>query len=212
MKIAIIDYGVGNLASVQNAFGALKLEMGTQSLEIKIEVRAENIKFYDKLILPGVGAFGDAIKHLQNTGMKEALNEFVKSGKYILGICLGMQLLFEKSYEFGEHEGLNLLKGEVVKFQTNLEIRIPHIGWNQCHLTSKGQSHPLLNDIEDKTYLYFVHSYHAVCKDPNDLLASCLYDCDFPVIVGKDNILGIQPHPEKSHHKGLKILKNFATL
>lgn len=212
MKIAIIDYNIGNLASVQNAFEVLKLKVNGRSIEIQIENKAENIKLYDKLILPGVGAFGDAIKNLQNTQMKEALNEFIKSGKFILGICLGMQLLFEKSYEFGEHEGLGLLKGEVVKFQTNPHIKIPHIGWNQCHLTPNAQSHPLLNDIEDKTYLYFVHSYHAICKNPKDLIANCSYGYEFPAIVAKDNILGIQAHPEKSHHKGLKILKNFSLL
>ncbi|PAF41258.1 imidazole glycerol phosphate synthase subunit HisH [Helicobacter sp. 11S03491-1] len=206
MPIAIIDYNIGNLASVKNALEVV----GAKS---SVESNPDRLLSYDKLILPGVGAFGDAIASLKTTGMKEAILEFVKSGKYILGICLGMQLLFEKSYEFGEYQGLGLIKGEVIKFETATSaIKIPHMGWNQCLITPKGEQHHLLKNIKQKAYLYFVHSYHVCCDNRDNILAECVYGYTFPAIIGKENILGLQPHPEKSHYDGLQILKNFATL
>ncbi|PAF50685.1 imidazole glycerol phosphate synthase subunit HisH [Helicobacter sp. 13S00477-4] len=204
MKIGIINYNMGNLANVKNAFETI-------GIKTIIENNPSNIPNYDKLILPGVGAFGDAILNLQTTGMKEALIEHIKKGKYILGICLGMQLLFEKSKEFGEHSGLELMQGEIIKFETKT-LSIPHTGWNQCHFTSMGIQHPLVKNIQDKTYLYFVHSYHATSINPTNLVAQCFYGEKFPAIVAKENILGIQAHPEKSHQNGLKILSNFAAL
>ncbi|PAF47892.1 imidazole glycerol phosphate synthase, glutamine amidotransferase subunit [Helicobacter sp. 12S02232-10] len=206
MQIGIINYNMGNLASVQNAFEAI-------GAKAQIQKDPSKLSNYDKLILPGVGAFGDAAKNLENTGMKEAVLDFVKRGRYVLGICLGMQLLFEKSQEFGEHKGLGLIKGEVIKFQIEKSnLKIPHMGWNQCIFSENASKHPLLKNIQDKTYLYFVHSYHALCADPQNLLAKCIYGYPFAAIVAKDNIFGLQPHPEKSHHEGLKILKNFVTL
>lgn len=198
-KIAILNYNIGNLASVKNALNKL-------GIEAKIITNADEIKHYDKLILPGVGAFKSAIDSLQLSGMDKALLDFVKSGKYILGICLGMQLLFEKSYEFGEHCGLGLLQGEVTKFTTP-NRKIPQIGWNTIHIIKPSL---LLVGVENGAYLYFVHSFCV--KDSNDTIASSQYGENFSAIVQKDNIFGIQPHPEKSAQIGLKILENFVRL
>ncbi|PAF46529.1 imidazole glycerol phosphate synthase, glutamine amidotransferase subunit [Helicobacter sp. 12S02634-8] len=205
MQIGIINYNMGNLASVQNAFNAV-------GVQAQIQADADKISRYDKLILPGVGAFGDAMTNLKTTGMQEAIKDFAAKGGYMMGICLGMQLLFEKSFEFGEHQGLGLVRGEVIKFSEQKNLKIPHMGWNTCHFSPQGKTHPLLAHIPDGSYLYFVHSYHALCADPKDLLATCTYGDPFPAIIAKDNILGLQPHPEKSHHIGLKILSQFAAL
>lgn len=205
MKIAIVDYNIGNLASVRNALENISIK----NTQVSIEKDAQKLASYDRIILPGVGAFGDAIANLENSGMKMALLEFIKSGKYVLGICLGMQLLFEKSFEFGEHTGLGVFGGEVIKFDT--KFKIPHMGWNRC--VFKNATHPLLKNIKNNVYLYFVHSYHAKCKHNDNIIATCNYgDYDFPCIVAKENVLGIQPHPEKSHQEGLKILENFLRL
>lgn len=221
MNIAILNYNIGNLASVQNAL-CFASNQSTQTIKISIESNPTNIARYDKIILPGVGAFGDAMQNLRTLGFEEAINNFVKSGKWLLGICLGAQMLFEKSVEFGEHKGLGFLRGEVVGFdKVKLNaLKVPHIGWNECLLTKEGYNNPLLKDLphtDSKTktqgfYLYFVHSFHAKCKDTSDILAKCVYGYEFPAIVGKQNVLGIQPHPEKSHNVGLKILQNFIDL
>jgi len=201
MKIAIIDYNMGNLASVKNAFN--KLNVKTDILKNPDEVRN-----YDKIILPGVGAFGDAMEHLNKTGMDEAIKEFVKSGKYLLGVCLGMQLLFEKSYEFGVHKGLCFIKGEVVRFDEKKakNHKIPHMGWNKLF----NKKSPLFKDVQNP-YLYFVHSYHVVC-DEKYTIGKTIYGYEFVSAVNKGNIFGFQPHPEKSHNNGLKILQNFVDL
>lgn len=204
MKIAIIDYNIGNLASVKNALENIPIK----NIKASIEKDPDKLGDYDKVILPGVGAFGDAIANLENSGMKVALLDFIRGGKYILGICLGMQLLFKKSFEFGEHTGLGIFDGEVIKFNT--EFKIPHMGWNRCTLTNS--DHPLLKNIKNNVYLYFVHSYHAQCRYNDNILATCNYGYDFPCIVAKENVLGIQPHPEKSHQEGIKILENFLRL
>jgi len=201
MKIGIVDYNMGNLASVKNAFKKIDADAEVVSVP-------EKIKDYDKLILPGVGAFGDAVEHLKTSGLDEAIKEFVKSGKYLLGVCLGMQLLFEKSYEFGEHAGFGFIEGEVVKFDKEKakNHKIPHMGWNKLfHKNS-----PLFKGL-DNPYLYFVHSYHVVCDDKY-AIGKTLYGYEFVSAVNKDNIFGFQPHPEKSHNAGLKILKNFVEL
>ncbi|OBV28934.1 imidazole glycerol phosphate synthase, glutamine amidotransferase subunit [Helicobacter sp. CLO-3] len=201
MKIGLIDYGAGNLGSVRNALAYI-------GHQVEVQKDAQNLKLYDKLILPGVGAFGDVMGIIHARGFDEAIVEFARSGKPLLGICLGMQLLFEKSYEFGEHKGLGLLSGEIVRFAN--APRIPHIGWNQCFLSERGKTHALLKGIKDGEHLYFVHSFHADLAAGNDeVLAMCEYGERFPAIVGRENIFGIQPHPEKSHAAGLKILKNF---
>ena len=201
--LGIVDYNIGNLASVQNAI----LKVGESA---KIESDPSKLKDYDKIILPGVGAFGDAMEHLQKSGMQEAILEFIKSGKFLLGICLGMQLLFQKSYEFGEHSGLGLLEGEIIHFEKatlKKGEKIPHMGWN---LVKKVKNSALLEGLEDSFYLYFVHSYYL--GESKNAIGMYHYGIDFVSNVQKENIFGIQPHPEKSHNVGLKILKNFVKL
>ena len=201
--VGIVNYGIGNLASVQNAFS----KIGAESV---ITQEAQNLKTFDRLVLPGVGAFGDAMEHLKQSGMQQLVKKYTKSGKPLLGICLGMQLLFQKSYEFGEHLGLGLLQGEIMQFQKeNLKSsqKIPHMGWN-C--VEKRQDSPLLEGLESSFYLYFVHSYYA--KNLENAVGVSEYGVKFASIVQKDNIFGIQPHPEKSHNAGLRILQNFINL
>jgi len=202
--IAIIDYNMGNLASVKNAFAKL----GQESV---VESNPDKFQEYDKLILPGVGAFGDAMEHLKERKMIEAIKAFANSGKPILGICLGMQLLFESSQEFGNHEGLGLIKGDVVKFDDQKfeePLKVPHMGWNRMFT----KEHPLFEGLDDEHYLYFVHTYHVTCKEEKDIIGETLYGYKFTSAVAHDNIMGIQPHPEKSHKNGLKILENFIKL
>lgn len=202
--IAIVDYNIGNLASVKNAFAKLGQETVVESDPAKF-------KEYDKLILPGVGAFGDAMEHLRERNMIEPLREFAKSGKYMLGICLGMQLLFESSEEFGTHEGLGLIKGKVVAFDESKfsePLKVPHMGWNRMFT----KSHPLFKNLDEEHYLYFVHTYHAVCENKEDVIGTTNYGYDFASAVAHNNIMGIQPHPEKSHKNGLAILENFISL
>lgn len=202
--IAIVDYNMGNLASVQNAF----IKLGKKTI---IESDPTKFKDYDKLVLPGVGAFGDAMQHLKERDMVEALKEYANSGKPMLGICLGMQLLFESSQEFGSHEGLGLIKGKVVHFDAkefDQPLKIPHMGWNR--MFTKG--HPLFNALDENHYLYFVHTYHVICEDENDIIGRTNYGYEFTSAVAHNNIIGIQPHPEKSHKNGLKILENFIAL
>ncbi len=201
--IAIINYNMGNLGSVLNALN----KVGAKA---KIESKPEKLKEYDKLILPGVGAFGDAMEHLNKSGLKDAIIEFAKSGKYILGTCLGMQLLFEKSFEFGKHEGLGLIEGEVIPFDKSklYNLKVPHMGWNELFVQKKDA---LFNNLPSEFYLYFVHSYHVVC-DNAFAIGKTIYGYEFISAVKKDNIYGFQPHPEKSHNNGLQILKNFVNL
>jgi len=202
--IAIIDYNMGNLASVKNAFAKL-------GKETVVESDPQKFQNYDKLILPGVGAFGDAMEHLKERGMIDAIEAFAASGKPMLGICLGMQLLFESSEEFGAHEGLGLIKGKVVKFDTSAfeePLKVPHMGWNRMFT----KEHPLFENLDDEHYLYFVHTYHAVCEDEKDIIGETYYGYKFTSAVAHKNIMGIQPHPEKSHDNGLKILENFIKL
>jgi len=203
--IAIVNYNMGNLGSVANAFEKI-------GANAKIESNPEKLKDYDKLILPGVGAFGDAMSHLQEVGLDEAIKDFAKSGKYILGTCLGMQLLFEKSYEFGETKGLGLIEGEVIAFEKsrfdNKELKVPHMGWNEMFVQKQDA---IFNSLNREFYLYFVHSYHVVC-DEKFALGKTKYGYEFVSAVKKENIYGFQPHPEKSHDIGLKILENFVSL
>ena len=201
--LGILNYKIGNLASVQNAFEKIRVDA-------KIITDSSKIKECSRVILPGVGAFGDAMEHLEKSGMQEAILDFAKSGKPLLGICLGMQLLFTKSYEFGEHKGLSLLDGEVVRFdESKLKERekIPHIGWNSVRNMYKS---PLLKGLDEEFYLYFVHSFCV--RDLKNAVGVSEYGGEFASIVQKDNIFGIQPHPEKSHSLGLKILENFVNL
>ena len=169
--IAIVDYNMGNLASVQNAFAKL----GEKTV---VESDPEKFKDYDKLILPGVGAFGDAMEHLRDRNMIEALRDYAKSGKYMLGICLGMQLLFESSEEFGINEGLGLIKGHVTAFDTSKfsePLKVPHMGWNRMFT----KNHPLFENLDEEHYLYFVHTYHVNCANEEDIIGRTYYGYEF---------------------------------
>lgn len=197
---AIIDYNVGNLASVNNA--CIKLNKKADIIK-----DPSLVKNYDRVILPGVGAFGDAMEHLVSSGMREAVLEFAKIGKPLIGICLGMQLLFEESEEFGSNQGLGLIEGKVIAFDKSKmdmdEHKVPHMGWNRLFTNNS----VLFEGLKDP-YLYFVHSFHAV-TDEKYTIGKTLYGYEFVSAVNKDNIYGFQPHPEKSHDNGLKILDNF---
>lgn len=195
---------MGNLASVKNAFDLL-------GEKVVVESDPDKLCRYDKVILPGVGAFADAMDHLSSRGMDEAVRHYAQSGKYLLGICLGMQLLFESSEEFGINPGLALVKGRVVAFDSSrfhTPLKVPHMGWNRM-FTKK---HPLFEGLDEAHYLYFVHSYHALCSNEEDSIGESVYGYRFTSAVAHDNVMGIQPHPEKSHKNGLSILKNFINL
>ncbi len=193
--IAILDYGMGNLRSVEKAFGFL-------GLDAEITSDRRKIQSADKIVLPGVGAFADAIKALSESGLDRLICERVKAGVYLMGICLGMQLLATKSYENGEYEGLNIIGGEVKKF--DVPLKIPHIGWNDTIMNMPSKVY------EDGTY-YFVHSYHFVTDD-RFVAAYSDYGGKFVAAVQKDNVFASQFHPEKSGEAGLKILKKFGEL
>ncbi len=199
--IAIVDYNMGNLASVKNAFMF-------NNHKIVVESDPDKLKYYDKIILPGVGAFGDAMEHLKQRDMDLALKDYAKSGNYMLGVCLGMQLLFDSSSEFGQNDGLGLIKGKIQAFDKSKfsqPLKVPHMGWNKL-LT---QEHKLFDSLDESHYLYFVHSYHAVAQNRDDVIAQSEYGYKFDAAVAHNNILGIQPHPEKSHKNGLQIIENF---
>lgn len=202
--IAIVDYNMGNLASVKNAF----LVYGKKA---ELVSDPKKLKNYDKVLLPGVGAFADAMSHLKQYGMDEAIKEYADSGKYILGICLGMQVLFERGFEFGQNNGLGLVEGEIVSFDKSrfqTPLKVPHMGWNKFY---PQKEHAILHGLPKEFYLYFVHSFHAVTNNTN-VLAKTHYGYDFVSGVVKNNIIGLQPHPEKSHENGLKIIQNFINL
>jgi len=204
--IGIVDYNMGNLASVINAFESL-------GAKISLESNPKNLQKYDKLILPGVGAFGDAMEHLQENGMDKAIKEYAKSGKPLMGICLGMQLLFESSEEFGKCKGLGLIEGRVVAFDESSfdhKLKVPHMGWNEMFCRGLTPT-KLFDGLPNDFYLYFVHSFHAVCEDKY-AIGKTHYGYEFVSAVQNGNIYGIQPHPEKSHENGLKIIENFAKL
>ena len=198
--IAIIDYGVGNLFSLCSSLERI-------GAEAVVTADPETIRKADKLILPGVGAFADAAKKLRDSGMAELIKEQAAAGKEIMGICLGMQLLFEKSYEFGEHEGLGLLKGSVIPMEGTIPVglKIPHIGWNALHFTRDSK---LLRYIQQGDHVYFVHSYYADnCAD--SVIATAEYGKELTAAVQKGNVMGCQFHPEKSGQVGLNILRGF---
>ena len=198
--IAIIDYGVGNLFSLSSSLRAV----GT---EVVVTDDREILKKADRLILPGVGAFADAAAKLRAGGLDGFVREQAASGKPLLGICLGMQLLFEKSYEFGEHQGLGLIPGEIVPMQGTIpaDLKIPQIGWNRLAL--KGEN-PLFQHIQDGDYVYFVHSYYASGCDPY-VIATTDYGIEMTAAAAHGNVYGCQFHPEKSGPVGLKILAAF---
>ncbi len=200
--IAIIDYGIGNLHSVLNAFKTL-------GFDAKVTSDRDEILNADKVVLPGVGAFGDAIDTFRARGFVPVIEEVVKKGTPLLGICVGMQMLFDYSYEFGVHKGLGLLKGNIVKF-SNTSLKIPQIGWNNIEIVQK--NNPLFKGIEDNSYVYFVHSYYLDAADPSCIAAYATYGVRYGASVHLGNIYATQFHPEKSGEVGLKILKNFGEL
>ena len=219
--IGIVDYGAGNIQSVMNALSFC-------GAKFCLARSPEELLSCDKALLPGVGAFGEAMDRLRASGMDAAIKEFVASGRYFLGICLGMQLLFEQSEEFGARSGLGILPGRVVKFdKTKFNIRgaesgercgqnftcaeslkIPHVGWNSAHFIKRSPINAGLGEFE---YLYFVHSYHVLCAR-EITLASTFYGYEFASAIWRENVFAFQPHPEKSHDAGIKIIKNFTEL
>lgn len=199
--IAIVDYGVGNLFSLESSFGAI-------GAEAVVTADADVIRRADKIILPGVGAFGDAAEKLRKSGLAEVLVEQARAGKPIMGICLGMQLLFEKSYEYGEHEGLGLIKGEIRPIADVIpkEYKIPHIGWNALHFGAV--KHPLFRYLKEGDFVYFVHSFYGTNCDES-VIATAEYGAELTAAVACGNVCGCQFHPEKSGGVGLSILRAF---
>lgn len=202
--IAIVDYGCGNLYSLQSSLNFLKLDSVITS-------DPEIIKSADRIILPGVGAFGDAVKLLKQSGLFDLIKDEAKKGKYILGICLGMQLLFEKSYEYGEHIGLGLIKGEICPLENDIKggLKIPHMGWNALEIINP--KNPIFKYTNNGDYVYFVHSFYGKNCDAS-LLAVSDYEVKVPALVNEGNVFGAQFHPEKSGDVGLNLLKAFAEL
>ena len=202
--IAIVDYGVGNLFSLESSFAKIGAKVVVSSDEAVI-------RSADKIILPGVGAFGDAAEKLRNSGLGDVVVDEAKKGKPVMGICLGMQLLFEKSFEYGEHEGLGLLHGSVVPMKGVIpeDLKIPHIGWNALDFTSKESK--LFRFIKNGDFVYFVHSYFATDCD-EDVIAYTEYGANLCAAVERGNVFGCQFHPEKSGDVGLEILRGFCEL
>ena len=200
--IAIIDYNAGNLKSVEKALHFLEEDC-------VITRNFHEIETADKVILPGVGAFGDAMYNLKKYGLDEVLREVAKRQIPLLGICLGLQLLFERSDETPGVEGLGILKGEILRIPDCPGLKIPHMGWNSLHLQNSGR---LFKDIPENTYVYFVHSYYLQADDEDIVAATTEYGVKIHAAVEKDNIFACQFHPEKSSTVGLQILKNFVSL
>lgn len=205
----IIDYGIGNLRSIEKAFEAV----GTDVVRTD---DADTIVQSDRVVLPGVGAFGACMTEVAARELTPVVREVVAQGTPFLGVCVGMQMLFSEGHERGTYEGLDILPGTVVHFNdadnASPEMptrKVPHMGWNTLDVH---RDSPLLADILPGDYVYFVHSYHAQAEEYGDILASATYDHTFPAIVQRDNVFGVQFHPEKSHAVGLQLLKNFAAL
>ena len=209
-KITIVDYGCGNILNLARAIEFLGYEV-IRTHEEKIIMNSSNV------ILPGVGAFGNATKQLEKLDLYKSISKYANLGNPLLGICLGMQLLFTTSYEFGIHKGLDLIQGEVVKISNkkNKEIKIPHVGWNEIY--QKNNKNELKNKILKKSLIeknfYFVHSFIGQTKNPDSTIAVCNYSgISIPAVVSVDNVFGCQFHPEKSADNGLAVLKNFCEI
>ena len=200
--IAIIDYDAGNIKSVEKALQKL-------NAEVVITKDAEEILRADKVILPGVGAFGDAMGNLKKYGLDKVIHQVVEKGTPFLGICLGLQLLFERSDETPGAIGLGILEGEVLRIPDIDNLKIPHMGWNSLHLQNQGR---LFQGISEQSYVYFVHSYYLKAKDANIVKATTDYGVNIHASVEKGNVFACQFHPEKSSDVGLQILKNFVEL
>ena len=201
--IGIIDYGMGNVRSVSNALTYLGAEPVVTSDPAVLDE-------CDRLILPGVGAFGDAMSQLRSRGLIPILErQALERAKPMLGICLGMQLLARLSYEHGEHQGLGWFDGEVVRFDGERGIKVPHMGWNTVTLR---RPHPLFAGLSaEHLDFYFVHSFHVTCKDPRDVLATTIHGDEVTVAIGRGNVVGVQFHPEKSQDNGMHVLAAFAS-
>ena len=199
--ITVIDYGSGNLRSVEKGFHKA-------GFDVKVTNRPEDVQKAEAIVLPGVGAFRDCMQELTNLGMTDIRVDAIKKGTPYLGICLGMQILFGESEEFGSTKGLDIFKGKVVKFRSD-ELKIPQMGWNQLNIKKPG---PLFNEIPDKSYYYFVHSYYVVPEDEEVISTTTDYGVEFTSSVCKDNIYAVQFHPEKSQALGLQMLKNFGEI
>ena len=223
--ITIIDYGIGNLRSIEKAFEAVGADV----------LRTDDpsaIADAERVVLPGVGAFGACADEIRRRDLEASIHNAIEAGKPFLGVCVGMQLLFEKSEEMGSHEGLGVLPGRIVRFAGRPEpvlageaaalggvtdedeeapkpLKVPHMGWNTLTPT---RDSALLEGLGGAPYVYFVHSYHAAAARTSDVLATTTYGVDFPAVVERNNVFGVQFHPEKSHRTGLRILKNFSTL
>lgn len=200
--ITIVDYQMGNLRSVQKAIEKV-------GGEANISSDAAEIAGADKLILPGVGAFGDAMAELRRRDLDQPIRDFIGSGRPFLGICLGLQLLFQRGYEHGEHEGLGVLEGDVVRFDLPSEYKVPHMGWNTV---TKNLDTPILNSTPDDSHFYFVHSYYVRPADPAVIALESDYGGKFCAMVHRDNVFATQFHPEKSQQNGLNLLKEFDAL
>ncbi len=200
--ISIVDYGMGNLRSVQKAFEKL-------GVAAKIVTRPEEIQAAEKLVLPGVGAFRDAIHELQRQELVEPIKTHIQADKPFLGICLGLQMLFDISYEDGEWPGLGILPGTVVRFSDHPELKVPHMGWNQLEVVGEPR---LLANIPRDAYFYFVHSYFVQPQDDSVVAARTDYGQRFVSMIARNNLFATQFHPEKSQTFGLKLLKNFAEI
>ena len=223
MTVTIIDYGIGNLRSIEKAFQAVGATV------VRTD-DADVIAAGERVVLPGVGAFGACAAEIRRRQLEEPIRHVVASGVPFLGVCVGMQLLFDVSEEMGEHRGLGLLPGRVVRFAgayqpadylvddgaagaaavaTGRALKVPHMGWNTVAIARRS---PLLDGLQADPYFYFVHSYHAVAENAADVLGETAYGDTFPAIVGRNNVFGVQFHPEKSQRNGLRILANFAAM
>ena len=202
MKIAIVDYGMGNLRSVQKAFA----EVG---FEAQITAQPAEIERAEKVVLPGVGAFKDAVATMRSKRMVEPIMRHIDKGKPFLGICLGLQMLFDVGYEDGVHEGLGIVPGKCVRFEVDKTqgLKVPHMGWNQLRFK---KSSPLFRDLAPESNVYFVHSYHVVPRDAEVIASTTDYGGEFTSTIWRDNVMATQFHPEKSQRVGLQILRNFA--
>ncbi|MEY3284587.1 MAG: imidazole glycerol phosphate synthase subunit HisH [Acidobacteriota bacterium] len=199
MTIAIIDYGVGNLRSVEKAFT-------TQGIDAVVTDDPQILNRADKLVLPGVGAFAACMDGLRRHGFDQLVIEAAAAGTPILGLCVGLQMMFEEGHEFGVHRGLGLMPGRVIRFPEGLHV--PHIGWNQVHL--RRPDHPVLSHLPDNSFFYFVHSYYVEPTDPACIIGETEYGIRYASICGQGSVLGVQFHPEKSQAAGLNLLRHFA--
>ena len=200
--IAIIDYGMGNLRSVQKA-----LEKVGHEAQITSDPAATLAA--ERVILPGVGASADALAAVRSHGLEAPIKEFIASGRPFLGICLGLQMLFDTSFEDGEHQGLGVLPGKVVRFDVPPDLKVPHMGWNRVSFPRRA---PIFEGVDEGAYFYFVHTYHVVTDDPETVACETDYGGTFCSAVWRDNLFATQFHPEKSQSDGLRVLKNFAEL